>query len=105
MLELYYFPTATCGYKARLTLAEKGVEYVHRVLNRDSGDLSTPEYLRLNPNAVVQTLVYNGQMLIESSIIMVYIDEAFEGQILSKNIPLSGPLARNSLRGQMILIS
>ena len=32
MLELYYFPTATCGYKARLTLAEKGVEFVHRVL-------------------------------------------------------------------------
>ena len=27
MLELYYFPTATCGYKARLTLAEKGVDF------------------------------------------------------------------------------
>ena len=60
VLELYYFPTATCGYKARLTLAEKGVEYVHRVLNRDAGDLSTPEYLSLNPNAVVPTLVHNG---------------------------------------------
>jgi glutathione S-transferase len=85
MLELYYFPTATCGYKARLTLAEKGVDYVHRVLNRDAGDLSTPEYLSLNPNAVVPTLVHNGQVLIESSIIMVYIDEAFEGQMLRTN--------------------
>ena len=31
MPELYYFPTATCGYKARLTLAEKGVDFTHRV--------------------------------------------------------------------------
>ena len=61
------------------------LDIVHRVLNRDTGDLLTREYLSLNPNAVVTTLVYNGQLLIESSIIMVYIDEAFEGQILSTN--------------------
>ena len=58
---------------------------MHRVLNRDAGDLSTREYLSLNPNAVVLAFVYNGQMLIESSIIMVYIDEAFKGQILWTN--------------------
>lgn len=56
------------------------LDIVHRVLNRDAGDLSTREYLSLNPNAVVPTLLYNGQMLIESSIIMFYIYEAFEGQ-------------------------
>ena len=58
---------------------------MHRVLNRDARDLSTREYLSLNPNAVVPAFVYNGQMLIESSIIMVYIDEAFKGQILRTN--------------------
>ena len=79
MLEFYYFPTATCGYKARLTLAEKNVEFTHRVLNRDAGDLVTPEYLKLNPNAVVPTMVHDGAVLIESSIIMVYTDEAFDG--------------------------
>lgn len=57
------------------------LDIVHRVLNRDAGDLSTREYLSLNPNAVVPTLLYNGQMLIESSIIMFYIYEAFEGQM------------------------
>ena len=88
MLELYYFPTATCGYKARLTLAEKGVECVHRVLDRDAGDLLTPAYLALNPNAVVPTLVHDGQVLIESSIIMVYIDEAFDGPALRSGHPL-----------------
>jgi len=85
MLELYYFPTATCGYKARLTLAEKGVEFVHRVLDRDAGELVTPHYLKLNPNAVVPTLVHDGHVIIGSSIIMVYVDEAFEGPALRTN--------------------
>ena len=79
MPELYYFPTATCGYKARLTLAEKDVEFTHRVLDHDAGDLVTPEYLAMNPNAVVPTMVHEGRVLIESSIIMVYTDEAFAG--------------------------
>ena len=88
MLELYYFPTATCGYKARLTLAEKGVEFVHRVLDRDAGELVTPQYLKLNPNAVVPTLVHDGHVLIESSIIMVYVDQAFDGPMLQPEDPL-----------------
>lgn len=82
MLELYYFPTATCGYKARLTLAEKGTDFTHRVLDRDAGELVTPEYLKLNPNAVVPTMVHDGEVLIESSIIMAYTDAAFEGPAL-----------------------
>lgn len=88
MLELYYFPTATCGYKARLTLAEKGVVFTHRVLDRDAGELVMPEYLQLNPNAVVPTMVHDGHVLIESSIIMVYSDEAFDGPSLQPASPL-----------------
>lgn len=88
VLELYYFPTATCGYKARLTLDEKRVDFTARVLDRDAGDLLTPEYLRLNPNAVVPTLVHDGHVIIESSIIMAYIDHAFAGPALSPGDPL-----------------
>ena len=61
MPELYYFPTATCGFKARLTLVEKGGDFTHRVLDRDAGELVTPEFLALNPNAVVPTMVHNGR--------------------------------------------
>jgi glutathione S-transferase len=88
MLELYYFPTATCGYKARLTLAEKGVDFTHRVLDRDAGELVTPDYLKLNPNAVVPTMVHDGAVLIESSIIMVYTDTAFDGPALQPDSAL-----------------
>ena len=92
MPDLYYFPTATCGCKARLTLAEKGVDFTHRVLDRDAGELVTPEYLALNPNAVVPTMVHDGRVLIESSIIMVYTDEAFDGPSLRPDTASAGPI-------------
>ncbi|TMH21444.1 MAG: glutathione S-transferase family protein, partial [Betaproteobacteria bacterium] len=41
------------------------------------GDQFDPEYLKLNPNAVVPTLVHDGRPVIESSVILYYLDEAF----------------------------
>jgi glutathione S-transferase len=86
MLELYYFHGATCGLKARLTMAEKGADYTPRVLTRE--DLKAPDYLKLNPNAVVPTLVDDGSVLVESSIIMRYIDDVVDGPALRPTAPL-----------------
>ena len=88
MLDLYYFPNATCGVKARLALNEKQVAFTRRVLNRDKGDLNTPTYRALNPNGVVPTLVHDDHVLIESSIIMAYVDDAFDGPSLSPDTAL-----------------
>lgn len=80
MLELYYFPDATCGIKARLTLFEKGVDFERRVLDRFG--LTSPEYLAINPKGVVPTLVHDGTLLYESSVICLYVDHAFDGSPL-----------------------
>ena len=37
----------------------------------------TPNYLALNPNAVVPTLVHRGRAVIESNIILEYLEDAF----------------------------
>ena len=87
MLELYYFPTATCGLKARLAAEEKGVDYISRVLDRDAGALNTPAYRALNPQGVVPTLVHDGRVFVESSIIMHYLDDAFSGPGLMPDSP------------------
>ncbi len=87
MLELYYFPTATCGLKARLAAEEKGVDYISRLLDRDAGALNTPAYRALNPQGVVPTLVHDGRVLVESSIIMHYLDDAFSGPGLMPDSP------------------
>ena len=78
MLELYHFHGATCGLKSRLALAEKGVEYVGHAVERDY--LRTPEYRKLNPNGVVPTLIHNGDVVLESSCIINYIDDVFDAK-------------------------
>lgn len=86
MLELYHFHGATCGFKSRLALAEKGVDYVSHAVERPY--LRTPEYLKLNPNGVVPTLVHEGEVLTESSVIINYVDDAFDGPALKPSAPL-----------------
>ena len=76
MLELYHSVNSVCAQKVRVVLAEKGLEYREHLMTL-RGDQFTPEYMRLNPNAVVPTLVHDGRPVIESSVILYYLDEAF----------------------------
>ena len=78
MLTLYHGRTSVCSIKARLALAEKGVEFESRVMTL-RGDQFDPGYMKLNPNAVVPTLVHDGRVVIESTVVMHHVDEAFGG--------------------------
>jgi glutathione S-transferase len=77
MLELYNAPQSTCSQKVRLTLAEKGLDFVEHKLKLFQNDQLKPEYLKLNPNGVVPTLVDGGVPIIDSSVIMEYLDEQY----------------------------
>ena len=77
MLKLYHADTAVCAAKVRLVLAEKQVSYDGRLLNLGGGDQFAPDYVKLNPNAVVPTIVHDGFVLVESTVINEYLDEAF----------------------------
>ncbi len=77
MLTLYHAPTAVCAAKVRVVLAEKALPFEGHMINLHLGDQFKPEYLKLNPNAVVPTLVHDGNVLIESTVISEYLDEAF----------------------------
>jgi glutathione S-transferase len=68
MLELYHAATSTCSQKVRLTLAEKGLEFVSRLVNLRANENLTPAYLALNPN---------GHVICDSSVICEYLDEVF----------------------------
>jgi glutathione S-transferase len=77
MLFLYHAPISTCSQKVRLVLAEKELEWDGLSINFSKADHLTPEYLKLNPNGVVPTLVHDGDPIIESSVITEYLDEVF----------------------------
>src|SRR5215475_3017091 len=76
MLELYHSINSVCAQKVRIALAEKGLEYTDHLMLL-GGDQFDPAYMKLNPNAVVPTLVHDGVPVIESSTILYYIDEVF----------------------------
>ncbi len=74
MLKLYHAKGSVCSIKARIGLAEKNMDWDSCLIDLQKGEQFTPEYLRLNPNAVVPTLDHDGFIVIESSVILQYID-------------------------------
>lgn len=77
MIALYHFGFSTCSQKVRLVLAEKGLDFESREVNLIAGAQHDPAYVKLNPHHVVPTLVHDGHVLVESSLIIGYLDDAF----------------------------
>lgn len=77
MLALYHSPISTCSQKVRLCLHEKGLDFESRLVDLGASEHLTPAYLAINPNGVVPTLVHDDVTVLDSSVIMEYLDEAF----------------------------
>jgi glutathione S-transferase len=77
MLELYHSGSTTCSKQVRQHLVEKGVPYVSRYVELWRYENLSLEYLALNPNGVVPTLVHDGRPIINSFCIMEYIEDVF----------------------------
>ena len=89
MLELYHYADSLCSMKVRLCMIEKGVDYESRFVDLMKFENLTEDYKKLNPNAVVPTIVHNGTPIIESTVINQYLDEVFEGPSLTPEDPVS----------------
>lgn len=76
-MELYHNALSTCSQKVRLVLAEKGLDFESHEIDLLAGGQHDPEYVKLNPSHVVPTLIHDGAVLIESSLINTYLDDAF----------------------------
>jgi glutathione S-transferase len=88
MIELHHFAFSTCSQKVRLGFAEKGLDFESREVDLLAGEQHRPDYVKLNPNHVVPTLVHDGFVVIESTLILHYLDDAFPER------PLRRPDAR-----------
>lgn len=85
-MKLYYNPLSPNVRRARLTIAVLGIEVEEKLLDFSKGEHKQPEYLTLNPNGAVPTLVDGEFVLTESRAIMQY---------LASKKPESGLLPRD----------
>jgi glutathione S-transferase len=74
-LTLYNAPQSTCSQRVRFVLNAKGLPFAEHKLDLLAGDQLKPEYLALNPNGVVPTLKHDDNVVIDSAVIIEYLDE------------------------------
>ncbi len=72
---LYNAPQSTCSQRVRYVLHAKGLEFVEHKLDLFKGDQLAPEYLDINPNGVVPTLVHRGWAVTDSAVIVEYLED------------------------------
>ncbi|KAH9129133.1 hypothetical protein AeMF1_000788 [Aphanomyces euteiches] len=71
---LYYSP-ASASMLVHVLLLQLNVPHEIRLVDIAKGEHRTPEYLRLNPNGFVPTLLVDGKPMIETSAISMYLAE------------------------------
>src|SRR6202167_890113 len=72
---LHNAPQSTCSQRVRFVLNAKKLPFTEVKLDLLAGDQLKPDYLALNPNGVVPTLDHDGAIVIDSSVIIEYLDE------------------------------
>lgn len=72
---LYNAPQSTCSQRVRFVLNAKGIPFEEVKLDLFAGDQLKPNYLKINPNGVVPALLHEGEPVIDSAVIMEYLDE------------------------------
>lgn len=98
---LYNAPQSTCSQRVRFVLNAKGLPFEEKKLDLLAGDQLTPDYLKLNPNGVVPTLDHDGHIVIDSSVIIEYLDEVFPDR---SNFTPRDPVRRAAMRALMRFI-
>lgn len=87
-MELLGGPTSTCCCKVHLMAVEKGVELREREVNVHKHQNLTPEYIAMNRDGMVPTLLDGDMVVVESSVIMRYLDRRFPEPPLTPGDPL-----------------
>ena len=86
-LELFHASESLGSQKVKLVLAEKSLEWKSHLLNLLTFENLYPNYVQLNPTAVVPTLVHGDRVVTNSDTIIRYLDEKFPNPKLTFTEP------------------
>jgi glutathione S-transferase len=87
MIELYTARNSICTQKVFITLDEKALPYEMRVVNLFTNEQYSPEYLKINPKGVVPSLIHDGEIVVESTLVCEYLDEMYPEKPLVPRSP------------------
>ena len=86
-LHLFHFVMSNCSQRVRIGLEEKGLVWTSHHLDLPANAHVSADYQRINPNGVVPTLVHDGQVVLESNDILIYLDDKFPDPPLRPHDP------------------
>lgn len=89
MLELYHAEPIANSVKVLICLFEKEREFRSHYVNLLAFEQHDPAYLKINPDGIVPTLVHDGEVITESSVINEYLDEVFPNPPLKPTAPVA----------------
>jgi len=75
MIKLYGYFRSSAAYRVRIALNLKSLSYEYLPVHLVKGEQKDERYRALNPQALVPTLVDNGQQFTQSMAIIEYLDE------------------------------
>jgi GSH-dependent disulfide-bond oxidoreductase len=87
VLDVYTWePNANSG-KPLLMLKEKGADFAYHYIDMGKMEHHSPEYLKVNPNGTIPTVIHDGLTMIESTPAMEYLDKVLDGPRLVPHDP------------------
>lgn len=96
----FYFSGAPNPMKVALFLEEAGLEYEAIPVDTRKGDQHKPDYLAINPNAKVPSIIDGDAVVFDSNAILLYL-----GEKTGKFMPGKGDRARGELLSWLMFIA
>ena len=93
-MTLYHHGSSVCAAKVRFALAEKEMPWEGVYIDILKGEQFAPEYVKLNPKAVVPTLVHDDLVIVDSTVIIEYLDDLAPGNSVHPTDPYERTQAR-----------
>jgi maleylacetoacetate isomerase len=102
VIQLYTYFRSSAAFRVRIALNLKGLAYSPQFVHLARGEHTRPEYARVNPQALVPTLVLeDGARLTQSLAILEYLEERHPQPAL---LP-ADPLGRARVRSLALLVA
>ncbi|AEO64930.1 uncharacterized protein THITE_2111329 [Thermothielavioides terrestris NRRL 8126] len=91
-LILYTNHRCPWAHRAHIALEELKIPFEEVIIDLDTP--RTPEYLKINPRGLVPALSYNGEIIIESAIVVQFLTDAYPSHLVPASNEPGGALRR-----------